>query len=143
MLHRIRLAVRESGFNKLGGDGAEVEADETFVGGKTTNMHRHSKRKAQAHREGNWGKTVVLGLLERDGDVRAAVAPTRRNYDVHKHVLGNLAPGSTLYTDEHTAYESLPQEFAHEVINKLEGYVKGKIHVNGMENFLESARQDL
>src|ERR1700685_567760 len=30
MLHRIRLAARESGFNKLGGEGSEVEGDETL-----------------------------------------------------------------------------------------------------------------
>src|SRR5689334_3539623 len=37
MLHRIRLAMRQGGITKLSG---EVEADETFVGGKVNNMHR-------------------------------------------------------------------------------------------------------
>src|SRR5271169_4675694 len=36
MLHRLRLAMQESGFNKMSGT---VEADETFVGGKIINMH--------------------------------------------------------------------------------------------------------
>ena len=35
MLHRIRLAMREDGAGKLGGSGREVEADETFIGGKS------------------------------------------------------------------------------------------------------------
>lgn len=141
MLHRIRLAMQETGFNKLSG---EIEADETFVGGKVQNMHRRSKRGIFAKKDGNWGKTVVLGLLERDGNVRAAVAPTRRHYDIHGNVLANVEPGSTLFTDEHNAYQSLPPgTFTHEIINKLEGYVKGRVHVNGMENFWSLLKRTL
>lgn len=133
LLHRIRLAMQTGSLEKkLSG---EVEADETFVGGKVTNMHRRGKRKLRATNDGNWGKTVVLGLLERDGNVRAAVAPTRKYYEVHKNVMANVEPGSTLITDEYSAYEGLPDEFTHEVINKLLGYVNGRIHVNSMENF--------
>lgn len=131
MLQRGRLAMQGDG-EKLSG---HVEADETFVGGKVTNMHRRSKRNIQAKNDGNWGKTVVLGLLEREGRVKAAVAPTRKHYDVHKNVMANVEEGSTLFTDEYNAYQSLPGEFTHEIINKLEGYVKGRVHVNGMENF--------
>jgi transposase-like protein len=134
MLHGCRLGMRDEQYGeKLFG---EVEADETFVGGKVTNMHRRSKRGIQAKNDRNWGKTVVLGLLERNGRVRAAVAPTRSHYEVHSHVMANLEPGSTLFTDEYNAYQSLPpDQFTHEIINKLEGYVKGRIHVNEMENF--------
>src|SRR5271168_4390929 len=39
MLHRIRLAMQSGSFVKLGGNGGEVEADETFIGGKARNMH--------------------------------------------------------------------------------------------------------
>lgn len=133
MLHRIRLAMQDDDGRMLSG---HVEADETFVGGKVQNMHRRSKRCIQAKNDGNWGKTVVLGLLERDGRARATVAPTRSHYDVHGNVIANVQPGSTLLTDEYNAYQSLPPDrFTHEVINKLEGYVKGRVHVNGMENF--------
>jgi transposase-like protein len=133
MLQRARLAMQDGIPGKLSG---EIEADETFVGGKVTNMHRRSKRTIQSKNDGNWGKTVVLGLLEREGRVRAAVAPTRKYYDVHRNIAANVEPGSTLFTDEYMAYQSLPPEqFTHEIINKLEGYVKGRVHVNGMENF--------
>ena len=92
MLHRLRLAMQSGPLEKtLSG---HVEADETFVGGKTTNMHRRSKRKARAMRDGgNWGKTVVLGLLERDEAVKAAVAPTRKHYEIRKNVMANVEPG--------------------------------------------------
>jgi transposase-like protein len=138
--HRIRLALYGSP-NKLWGN---VEADETFVGGKVRNMHRKSKRGIQATNDGNFGKTVVLGLLEREGRVRATVAPTRKHYDVHANVLANVEPGSTLYTDEFNAYQSLPPDtFTHEIINKMEGYVKDKVHVQGMENFWSLLKRTL
>ena len=141
VLHRIRLALR--GENRGGKLSGEVEADETFVGGKIQNMHRRGKRKVQANNDGNWGKTVVLGLLEREGRVRAAVAPTRKHYEVHANVMANVEPGTTLYTDEYNAYQGLPQEFTHEVINKLHGYVKDRVHVNGMENFWSLLKRSL
>jgi transposase-like protein len=37
MLHRIRLAMQNGSFEKLS---SEVEADETFIGGKARNMHK-------------------------------------------------------------------------------------------------------
>src|SRR6185312_9794765 len=42
MLHRIRLAMKEGTFTKIGGGnrGCAVEMDETFIGGKVRNMHR-------------------------------------------------------------------------------------------------------
>jgi transposase-like protein len=140
MLHRLREVMSDSEGDKLSG---HVEADETFVGGKVTNMHRRSKRNIQSKNDGNWGKTVVLGLLEREGRVRAAVAPTRRHYEIHKNVMANVEPGSTLLTDEYDAYQSLPDEFTHEMVNKLKGYVDGKIHVNGMENFWSLLKRGL
>ncbi|HXN45206.1 MAG TPA: IS1595 family transposase, partial [Bryobacteraceae bacterium] len=141
MLHRIREVMQgAAGSTKLSGD---VEADETFVGGKVTNMHRKSKRTIQAKNDGNWGKTVVLGLLERDGRARAAVAPTRKHYEIHKNVTANVEPGSTVFSDEYDAYQSLPAEFTHEMVNKLEGYVRGRVHVNGMENFWSLLKRTL
>jgi transposase-like protein len=141
VLHRIRLALKGDATGKLTGN---VEADETFVGGKVQNMHRRGKRKIQAISDGNWGKTVVLGLLEREGRVRAAVAPTRSHYDVHRNVMANVEPGSNLLTDEYNAYQSLPPgTFTHDIINKLEGYVKGRVHVNGMENFWSLLKRGL
>ncbi len=141
MVHRLREVMQGSVTStKLSG---EVEADETFVGGKVTNMHRKSKRAIRAKNDGNWGKTVVLGLLERDGRARAAVAPTRKHYEIHKNVLANVEPGSTLLSDEYDAYQSLPAAFTHEMVNKLEGYVRGRIHVNGMENFWSLLKRTL
>jgi transposase-like protein len=45
MLHRIRLAMQTESFEKIGGEGGEVEADETFIGGKRGNMHKSKKER--------------------------------------------------------------------------------------------------
>src|SRR5271157_869602 len=75
MLHRIRLAMQDDFFgSKLGG---EVEVDETFIGGKSRNMHL-SKRERRITGTGGKGKTIVFGALERGGRVRAAVVETRK-----------------------------------------------------------------
>lgn len=65
MLHRLRLALQSKDGGKLGG---EVEADETYIGGKARNMHA-SKRKRLNVKRGRSiaGKVAVMGLLERHG----------------------------------------------------------------------------
>lgn len=74
MLHRIRLAMQEENGGMLGG---EVEADETFIGGKARNMHA-SKRKEKIKARGPEGKAIVAAVLERGGRVRAKVVDKRR-----------------------------------------------------------------
>jgi transposase-like protein len=69
MDHRIRFALGMGAIDKLSG---EVEADETFIGGKARNMHV-SKRKRRITGTGTKDKTAVMGILERGGKVRASV----------------------------------------------------------------------
>src|SRR5580658_5890616 len=60
MLHRIRAAMKKHGFinsGKLGGEGKEVEVDESFVGGKVGNMHKDRRARFAAERGGRGGVT--------------------------------------------------------------------------------------
>src|SRR5579871_4614711 len=71
MLQRGRLALQDLSHNKIGGDGQEVEVDETFIGGKARNMHKSRKKAVMGWKTGGTvGKTAVQGMLERDGKLR-------------------------------------------------------------------------
>ena len=136
MLHRLRLALqRGSVEKKLCG---EIEADETFVGGRAGNMHldKYNRRMAQGRlaRGGMTGKAVVMGLLERHGEARVKVLPTRRKKDVQAEVRKHVEPGSSVYTDALKSYDGL-EEYKHEFIDHAEEYVRGAVHTNGLENF--------
>ena len=139
MLQRIRRAMQEGTGILLSG---EVEADESFIGGKARNMHA-SKRKERICGRGPKGKMIVMGVLERKGSVRASVVPTRRKKDVQAEVRKHVAPGSTVYTDELLSYDGLASDYAHQVINHAEEYVRGSVHTNGMENFWSLLKRGL
>src|SRR5260370_409730 len=64
MLHRIRLAMQNRSLVKLGGNGSEVEVDETFIGGAARNMHRE-KHYRRITSTASKNKTPVLCILER------------------------------------------------------------------------------
>jgi len=132
MLHRIRLAMQSSPFvQSMSG---EIEADETFIGGKARNMHK-DKRAAKIQGRGPDGKAIVAAVLARHGEVRATVVSTRRKGDLQKLIRDNVAEGSELFTDDLRSYDGLKVDFTHQVIDHAEAYVKGNIHTNGLENF--------
>ena len=135
MMHRIRAAMQSGSFEKMSGD---VEADETFIGGKARFMHPW-KRAAKITGTGGMNKTAVMGLLERHGPdkasrVRVKVVQTRKKKELQAEVRANVEPGANLYTDALKSYDGL-SEFDHEVIDHAESYVRGKVHTNGLENF--------
>ncbi|MFI5095858.1 MAG: IS1595 family transposase [Candidatus Acidiferrales bacterium] len=134
MLHRIRLAVQSKSFVKIGGPGSEVEVDETFIGGKARNMHKARRIRAKV-REGSKGKTIVMGMLERGGYIKTKVVPDRGKPALHGAIKEAVEKGSQLYTDEHTAYMGVSPEYAHNFVNHMETYVRGRVHTNGVENF--------
>ena len=131
MLHRIREAMQTGTFKKLSGN---IEVDETFVGGKAKNMHKH-KREARIQGRGSVGKTAVMGLLERKGNVRAKVIEKVDRETLHNEVKANVEKDSNLFTDEWRSYRGLDEQYIHEVINHSIEYVRGHIHTNGIENF--------
>ena len=134
MMHRIRRAMQCGSFRKLGGDGGEIEADETFIGGKARNMHL-SKRQRRITGTGGKDKTAVMGILERGGEVRTVVVGSRRKNVLQAEVKKHVEAGAALYTDELLSYDGLASEYAHQVIDHATQYVDGRVHTNGLENF--------
>ena len=131
MLHRIRLALQDENFGKMGG---EVEVDETFIGGLSRNMHL-GKRALRITGTGGKDKTPVMGILQRGGKVRTSVIPNRRKKALQAKVREHVSAGSAIFTDSLPSYNGLEAEYAHQVIDHAVAYVDGKIHTNGVENF--------
>lgn len=139
MLHRIRLAMKTGTFRKLTG---EVEVDETGVGGKARNMHKHIRAK-KIKGTGMMNKTIVQGLLERGGEVRCQVAKSWRRSALNPNVRQKVEPGSIVYTDAIPSYNKLGDECIHQVIDHAVAYVEGKVHTNGIENLWSLLRRML
>ena len=116
MLHRLREAASTQSFN--GPMGGTVEADETFVGGKEKNKHA-SKRTGKT--KGGKGKAIVFGMVERGGELRAMVVPNRKAETVQKIITDNVAPGTTLMTDEFTGFVGLHGRYMHHTVNHAKG----------------------
>ena len=136
MMHRIRTAMQRGGFDKMAG---EVEVDETFIGGKARFMHK-SKRAAKITGTGGKDKSAVMGLLERHGPdghsrVRVKPVPNVRRATLAPEVRQYVETGSAVYSDALKSYEGLAPDYAHQVIDHAEAYVKGKVHTNGLANF--------
>jgi transposase-like protein len=148
MLHRLRLAMKaDFGYGpmtKIGGPESEVEVDETFVGGRKQNMHKDKKVRYEA-KGGASGKAVVQGILDRTArHVRAKVMPDVKRETLQKEILTQVKYGSKVYTDTAVAYEQGMQwRFVHDMVNKTETYVKGRVHVNGVENFWSLLKRGL
>ena len=130
--HRIRLMLGDDyASGKLGG---EVEADETFIGGKARNMHK-KKRELRITGTGGKDKTAVMGLLERGGNVRTKVISSRKKKELHGEVKKHVEAGAALYTDALMSYRGLEKDFVHQVVDHAVEYVNGRVHTNGLENF--------
>ena len=144
MLHRIRLAMQNRSILKLGGSGSEVEVDETFVGGAARFMHS-DKRKRRITETGTKDKTAIVGTLDRStGQIRAAVVGNRRKHGLQGHIVAHIKAGSAIYTDALMSYQGLRQKgFEHQVIDHAEGYVDGRVHTNGLENFWSLLKRGL
>jgi transposase-like protein len=136
--HRIRFALGIGTVNKLSG---QIEADETFIGGKARNMHS-SKRAKKITGTGGKDKTAVMGILERGGKVRTKVVDNTKKKTLQSEIREHVLAGSAIFTDALKSYEGL-DEFQHEVIDHAVAYVDGEVHTNGMENFWSLLKRGL
>jgi transposase-like protein len=140
MLHRIRLAMQTKTFLRLSG---EVEVDETFIGGKARNMHKSKRVSKGIKGTGASGKTPVMGMLERDGRVKAEVVPDIKAKTLHPRIKESVANGSAVYTDALNSYNGLGVRFSHRTVDHAERYVDGRVHTNGLENFWSLLKRGL
>lgn len=119
----------------LGGKGKVVEVDETFIGGKTTGMDWRDR------------KSVVMGMMERGGDVMLKVVPDRTFFSLIPQITDNVAKGSEIHTDELRTYQKKfsPAEYTHKTVNHSQGIYAtlDGTTTNSIENFFGHLKRSL
>jgi transposase-like protein len=137
MMQRVRNAFKMQSFeyDKIGGDKEKVvEADETYIGGKPSNMHKKKREALEA--KGQQTKIAVVGAIQRGGEVRAQYVPNTDHETVIPFLVKNVHQGTKLMTDEHSVYSTMNRLYEHKTIKHiLKEYVNGEIHTNTIENF--------
>jgi transposase len=125
MGHEIRKHMSfVDGDANLDGD---VEVDETYVGGK-----KKGKRGRGAD-----GKTILFGMLDRDGDLMTTVVPNTKGATLKPLIQSNVKSGSTIHSDEWPAYNGLNKSgFEHKKCNHgAKQYSIDGSHFNTLEGF--------
>jgi len=142
MLHRIRLSMQDATLgSKFRG---EVEADETFIGGKARNMHKNVKaRRITGGGQSAKDKLIVMGVLERGGKIRTQVISDRQKETLQPIVREHVHAGAALFTDEMGGYKGLNEQYQHQIIDHAVKYVDGRVHTNGIENFWSLLKRGL
>lgn len=130
MQMRIRKAMTEYGDLLKG----IVEMDETYIGGKPR------KGSGKTHKRGRGtSKAPVVGMVERDGRVRAKAQPKDKlkHKDMKRLINANIDKDNTvLITDDYRGYSPLRKIIEHKIINHSSGqYAIGDIHTNTIEGF--------
>lgn len=113
VLQRIRLALQGQDGGRLSG---EVEVDETFIGCKARNMHKHVRAR-RITGTGGKDKTAVIGIVQRGGRVRTNVVPNRKRKSLQSEVRKHVEAGSALYSDAPRSYDGLESDYIYQVID--------------------------
>ena len=135
LAHRIRKAWGKGNGSVFSGP---VEVDETYFGGRSRNMHR-SARKALTGR-GAVDKVAVVGVKDRaTNQVSAEVVPDTSRPTLEGVIRRHVLPGTRIYTDDATAYTSLPNHQS--VKHSVAEYVRGQVHTQGVESFWSTLKR--
>jgi len=131
MAHRIRHVMKQTPFgDKLGGI---VEADETYIGGKSRGRGQLAV------------KTPVFALVERGGRVRSFTMPMVTATNLKRSIQEHVHADAKLMTDEHPGYTKIGKDFAdHQTVNhSKKEYVRGEASTNTVEGYFSLLKRGL
>jgi transposase len=110
------------GDHTLGGSSGVVEVDHAFVGGKD--------------RIGENDKAVVLGMIERGGDVITRVVPVPDHFEATPHIYKFVTKSAQVMTDDARAFRAACAIYKHQTVDhSAHEYVRGDVHTNNIEAF--------
>ena len=126
MAHELRKLMASADYSgPLGGEGKHVEMDETRIGGAIRSGGYAAK---------NSNKTILFGMVERDGKVRTGPVPDDSMYTLENIIIENVTPDTVVTTDGHASYGRLGRAYRHASVNHAIGeYVRGDRHTNTIE----------
>src|SRR3972149_6140858 len=119
-----------------GGLDGEVEVDESYFGARRVRGKRG---------RGARGKTPVVGLLKRQGQVYTQVVKNCTRESLMPILKGKILENTTVYTDGWKSYDGLVLNgYKHYRIHHSENeFARGKNHVNGIESFWSYTKRRL
>ncbi len=137
MFNKIRNHLMTQDDEPLSG---EVEADETFMGGKLRNADRRRAAAEGRNPRNQWirnDRPIVFGAVERGGRVRTTIIPNSQARTVQGKVREYVLPESMVYTDDWRGYLSLGKRgYTHRRINhSARIYVDGNVHTQTIDGF--------
>jgi hypothetical protein len=126
MCHELRKLMASADFGgPLGGDGKHIEIDETVMGGYQSNRERRAKGS---------NKSLVFGMVERDGILRAGPIPNLSQDTLESIVRGHVREGTRITADEWDSYNDLKYGFELGRVNhSKKEWVVGDDHTNTIE----------
>lgn len=135
MAHRIRYAMTQPPMERLLGADGVVEADETYIGGRTRGCDWRIEKK----------KVPVVALVERSGEARAMALDRVTGENVRTILRQHVSGDARLYTDESNLYAGMSARFAdHQTVcHSREEYVRGPVHTNTVEGFFSILKRGI
>jgi transposase-like protein len=137
LMNRIRCAMEENPTDG-GKFTGTIEVDETYIGGKASNMHAVKRAQVVKGTGGiASGKSAVLGMVQREGKIHRRVI-TDVSANTLKGAIRELVDTQArVITDEHRSYIGLGKDFTggHYVVRHGSGeYVQGDVYTNTAES---------
>lgn len=135
MMRQIRKLMDSIEPIKLGGEGETVEVDETYIGGK------HKGKRGR----GAKGKSIVFGMVEREGEVKAEVVKNVKAKTLLPLIQKNVEKETQILSDELPSYDKLEAYgFKHDVVkHAIKEYVRGNIHTNNIDGFWSQLKRSI
>ena len=133
MTHRIRQAMANISENVM--LTGMVEADETYVGGKTKGGKRG---------RGSEKKTPVFALISRNGEARSFHVGNVKKRTLQGLIQEHVAETARIMTDTFSSYRGLQKVFAgHSFVDHAKEYVRGIVHTNFAESYFSLLKRGI
>jgi len=112
----------------------EIEVDESYFGARRVKGKRG---------RGAYGKTIVFGLLKREGKVYTEIVPDVKAATLQALIRGRVDVDSVIHSDGWRGYDGLVDigyDKHFRVHHGKNEFVRGRSHINGIESFWSYAK---